>query len=40
MQEAGTRLSGPAPKWYREALRDAKRETQGNVEEHVKGMPI
>jgi hypothetical protein len=24
MERAGTRLSEPAPKWYREAFRDAK----------------
>jgi hypothetical protein len=36
MQQTGTRLSGAAPKWYRERFRDAKI----NVEEHLKGMSI
>jgi hypothetical protein len=44
MQQAGTRLSGPAPKWYREAFRDANGNPQGNpkanVKEHLKGTPI
>src|SRR5689334_8334630 len=33
MQQAGTRLSDPAPKWYRGAFRDDKE----NVEEHARG---